>query len=295
MGLFSFGRSKSKTKSDSFSTSFDNLDAFGFNFGFNQSFSDSISRGSSFSRGASTSRVFAEDVFRDLFGGASRAAGGIDTGSIAGAANMLFSGGTDVLNALQQGGEGADFLRNRLSSDGLVDEQIGLLGDDLARFLAEDVNPAITSGGVSASTLGGSRGEVQKGIATGKAADAFTRGAVSLRVADQSQRDQIAAGLMQSDASRNQASLAALPMLFGLAESGAMAGLSPFAALASIIGDPTVLTDSISEGGSEQFSRALAEALGIDLGMNSTTGRAGSTSTSRTRSSSSSGSIGIGS
>lgn len=295
MGLFKFGGSKSSSSSSSFSRSFDNLDRFAF--GTDRSTSRSRSGGRSFDRsGSQTSqRVAFEDVFADLFAGASDAAGGIDTGNLAGAANLLFTSGGDIIDSLQDGGAGADFISNRLADDGLVDEQIGLLGDDLARFLAEDVNPAITSGGVVASTLGGSRGEVQRGIETGRAAEAFARGAADIRMADQAQRDNLATSLMTSEAGRNATALDGLGEVFGLAEAGAMADLSPFAALANVLGPQLALTESSSFGAGESvdFSEALADAFGFNIDQ--TTGRAGSMSRSSSRSSGRSARFGFGS
>lgn len=294
MGLFSFGGSKSKSSSSSFSSSFDNLDAFGFGADLSTSTSRSGGQSTSFDRSGSRSRstqnVAFGDVFARLFGDAQAVAGGIDTAGITDAANLLFRSGGDLIDNLENGGAGAAFLEESLADDRFVEDQIGLLGDDISRFLAEDVNPAITSGGVQAGTFGGTRGEVQRGIATRGATEAFTRGATELRVADAARRDNIASTLMASEADRAGASLNALPELFGLAEAGALADLSPLAALSQILGPQIALTDSAAtsfgEGGSQstQFSEALAEALGISF--DSTTGRAGSTSRSNSSSSS---------
>jgi len=269
MGLFDFGGSKTRSQSTSRSSSFDNLDSSAFNFGVDASSSVAGSQG------RTSSRVAFEDVFAQLFGGASGAAGAINTGALTETANMLFSGGSSFLAGLQDGGAGANFLEDRLASrDGLADEQIGLLGDDISRFLAEDVNPAITSGGVAAGTLGGSRGEVQRGIASRGATEAFARGATDIRANEQAARDLIAQMLAGDETNRFTQGIGALPGLFGLAESGQFAGLSPFAALSQILGGPTVLTDS------ESSSSSLAESLGLNVGGSQSTGRAGSQSSS---------------
>ena len=283
MGLFNFGGSKSASDSRSFSSSFDNLDSVGLDFGFNTSRSESAGGGSSFSR--SGQEVAFADVFQELFGAAGgaagRAAGG--AGGVTSAANLLFNTGGDFLENLAGGGVGAEFLEGRLAGGSeLADQQVGQLGSDLSRFLAEDVNPAITSGGVAAGTFGGTRGEVQRGVASRGASEAFVRGSTDIRQREQQSRDAIAGQLLGSETDRAATGLGALPNLFGLAEGGNLAELSPFLALSQILGPQLALTES--EGGSEQFSQALAEALGLNVGFNQTTGRAGSTSESTSRS-----------
>lgn len=288
---FGIGGSRSRSRSSSSSSSFDNLDASGFDIGFDTSTSSSRGGGSSFDRSGSESsqRIAFEDVFANLFSQSFGAAGGIDTGRISGAASLLFGAGGNLIQQLQDGGAGADYLETRLANrDGLAEAQVSQLGDDLARFLSEDVNPAITSGGVQARTMGGSRGEVQRGIAERGASEAFVRGATDIRLADQASRDAIAGNLMASESDRLATSLGSLPQLFGLAEAGTMSALSPFLALSQILGPQTALTESSSfgEGGSEQFSEALAQALGFNFGANRTRGRAGSRSQSSSSSSS---------
>lgn len=265
---FGFGGDRTDSSSQSQSSSFDNLDSFGFNFGQ----SGSSSRGGSAAE--SSQRVAFEDIFARLFGGASDVASGIDTGGLTGAANELFGAGGTFLDTLGGGGAGAGFLEDRLSGDGLADEQIGLLGEDIARFVAEELNPAITSGGVAASTFGGARTNVQKGTAARGASEAFARGAADIRSSEQATRDRIAETLAADETTRGTAGLSALPSLFGLAEAGTLADLSPFAALSQIVGAPTVLGESSS------ISQQIADAFGIDFGFDETTGRAGSQSTS---------------
>lgn len=249
MGLFSFGGSSSRSSSNSASSSFDNLDQF--------------SLGGSESR----SRIAFEDVFASLFGGASSAAGAVNTGGLTRNANQLFSSGVGFLDNLSGGGAGTEFLEGQLAgSEGIIDEQIGQLGGDLEKFLGESILPQIKSSGVQAGNLGGGRGEVAKGIAAEGLISEFARGSTAIRAGERDRLTGIAQGLETSQAGRNAAGLGALPGLFGLAESGAMAGLSPFAALSGILGGPTVLADSSS----------------FDVGE--TTGRAGSRSSSSSNS-----------
>ena len=294
MGLFNFSRSRSR--SDSSSSSFDNLDQYNFGFGFDTSSSRSTSGGRSRSTGRSATdqRIAFEGFFRDLFSGASDAAGGIDTSGVADAANMLFTAGGGIIDQLQSGGEGAGYLEERLRSrDGLADAQIDQLGEDLQRFLSEDVSRGITEAGVRTGTLGGTRGEVQAGIAERGAAEAFVRGATDIRLNDRAARDAIAGELMTSSANRATAAGSLLPQLFGLAQGGANAAMDPWLMLAQVLGPQTTLTRSRSMDDSEssQFAESLAEALGINISGGSTRGRAGSQS--RSSSSSSSRSFGM--
>lgn len=300
MGLFSFGGSTSRSSSRSRSSSFDNLDASSFDFGFDTSSSRSESggRSTSFDRGRSSQRIAFEEVFASLFGGASGAAGRVagQTGNITNAANMLFSAGGGIIDELRGGGVGAEYLEERIAgADNLADQQVEQLGGDLSRFLSEDVRGAITSSGVSAGTLGGSRGEVQAGIAERGAAEAFVRGSTDIRSRSRASTDQLAQALMASEADRGSTALGALPGLLGLAEGGVMAELSPFLALSQILGPQVALTESESIGGSEseQFSTALAEALGLNIGGSTTRGRAASQSASDSSSSSRSLSLGF--
>lgn len=258
---FGFGGSSSRSRSSSSSSSFDNLDSFGFNA----------------AASSSGQRVAYDDVFQSLFGGASATAAGVDTGALSRNASMLFSTGTNFLDTLASGGEGSAYLGQQLASgDGLVDEQIGQLQTDLTDFLNEGILPGITSSGVSASTLGGTRGEVAKGVAGKGLLQEFARGSTGIRLADQARKDSLASELMRSETTRATTGLQMLPGLAGLAETSALAGLSPYAALSSILGGPTVLGDSSS----------------YQYGQDSTTGRAGSQSQSTSSSKSKSFSIG---
>ena len=261
-----FGFERSRQRSRSESSSFDNLDQIGFD----------LARDESRSESGSTQRIAFQNIFQNLFGGASATAAGIDTSGLSGAANMLFGAGSGFLADLQDDA-GTRFLEGRLAGgDSLASERIDLLQEDIGRFLTETVNPAIASRGVQANTLGGGRGEVARGIAAEGATREFARGALDIRQAEQEALDAIAGQVSGDAIARTGTAVNALPGLFGLAEAGTMASLSPFAALASILGGPTVLTESSS----------LAEALGLSLGFDQTTGRAASRAMSESEGSS---------
>jgi len=286
MSLLGIGGSRSSSSSRSDSSSFDNLDQFGFNVGVQGSTNVSGSQ----SGGTSRDSIAFEDLFAQLFGGASAAAAGINTGGLTSAANSLFSSGGGFLDSLSGGGAGGDYLRERVAGgDRLASEQIDLLGGDIQKFLNESVLPGIKSSGISASTFGGSRGDVAKGIAGEGALREFSRGAQSIRQDQQNSLDTIAQALLSSNNQAANIGLGSLEGLFGLAQGGALADLSPFMALAEILGGPTVLNESNNQA----TSSALAESFGFDIGSDTTTGRAGSQSTSRSRSSSSSFNLGF--
>lgn len=275
---FGIGGSTSKQSSQSSSSSFDNLDQQGLNIGGSQS--------SSIGQSSSSSSIAFEDVFAKLFGGASGAAAGINTSAITDAANLLFGGGTNFLDQLAGGGAGAKFLEDRLAgSDQLVADQIGLLEEDIGRFLSETVNPAITGSGVQAGTLGGGRGEVQRGIASRGAAEAFAKGATDIRLGERARTDAIAQALASDETGRAGVGLNSLGDLLNLVTGGSLAGLEPFAALSQILGPATVLTDSQSSQSSQGTS--------FDFGFDQTTGRAGSQSSSSSSGSSKSFDFGL--
>lgn len=218
--MFSFGSSKSSSSS----------------YGYSNSFSDSLSEA------VSRDRVAFEDVFAQLYGGATGAAGRAAelVPMFQGQAAELYTGGMRFLDQLND----ASPLQARLDEAGTADAQIDALGEDLGRFLSEELNPAIRSKGVATGTLGGGRQGVAQGRAASSVAREFRQGATAIRSADVARRDSLAGMLSEDRLARTGAGLEALPMLFGLAEGGLTAGFAPYAALSSIIGGPTVLGES---------------------------------------------------
>lgn len=259
MALFSFGGSKQRSQSSS-------LD-LGYGYQGSTSESGSFGESSSVSGGRSSQRIAFEDIFADLFGNASSAAGRVAqmAPGLTDQANMLFSGGLGFLDAL---GGGSEFLEQRVSGESpVLDEQIAALGSDLGEFFREELNPAIRSRGVATGTLGGGR----QGVAQAEAAEAvareFQRGAVGLRTADVAARDAAAKALLQSRIQGAGIGLSAIPGLFGVARGGFGAELAPFSALAQILGGPTVLTESEQFGraSSSDIAGAFSQAFGEDF------------------------------
>lgn len=254
MGLFDFGASRSESQSSSSSRSEQG------------SLSGSISGGFSRSAGASRSgqRVAFEDVFANLYGGASAAAAGIDPSALTEQANLLFSGGINFLDDLE-GGAGTEFLESRVAGESpVLQEQIDALGADIGEFFREEINPAITSEAVAGGVLGGGRQGVAQGAAAEAAAEEFSRGVTRLRASDIAARDAAARALGEQRISAAGTGLAALPALGGIADLGFGAELDPFTQLAAILGGPTTLTESESAqfANAEDFARAFSSSFG---------------------------------
>ena len=267
---FGFGASKasSEQQATASSSSFD--------------VSQSASQSGGLSVGGSQSQqsVAFEDIFARLFGGAEGAAGGLDTSMLTGAANQLFSGGLDFLDNLS-GGADTDFLQRRLSgADGLLDEQIGGLGEDIGAFFREQILPGITSEAISGGGLGGGRQGVAEGIAADSAGREFQRGATSLRTADAASRDNIAAILGQNRIQGAEAGIGGLGALAGIADFGFGADLAPFERLSAILGGPTVIGESSSFNTAEDFARAFSSSFGQSQAESQSTGSSESVSIS---------------
>lgn len=241
-----FGFGGSKTSTDSQSSSYD------------RSQSGSVSAG--FGTSQSEQNIAFEDVFARLFGGAEGAAAGLDPSMLTSAANTLYSSGTGFMDRIGTDA-GSRYLEDRLAGDsGLVDEQIGLLGEDLGKFFNEQLLPGITSEAVGGGTLGGGR----QGVAQGRAVDAvgeqFRRGASDIRTQDLAMRDQAAATLGDQNIQGIMAGLSGLPALAGIADMGFGAGISPYERLAVILGGPTALTSASSQSG--DFASAYSQSYG---------------------------------
>lgn len=278
MAIFSFGGSKSRSSSQSIS------EAGGYSTGRSISGSSSISDALSTSRGISrsTQSVYADEFLRLLYGGATGAT--MRAASLAPqfaeSARALFTGGTQFLDQLR-GGVGAEYLQSRLDGDGLAEERIALLSEDVGRFLRTEALPSIQSRAIGAYGLGGARQGLAEGRAIEGATREFQRGATEIRAQEQAARDAIASQLMASEQSGAAAGLAALPSLLGLAEAERSAELAPYQILSQILGAPTTLTESVSEQTAESIARSLSEQFGISLQDARDWARSQSTSTSR--------------
>lgn len=255
-GSLGLGSSKSKQEQQSTSTSYGVSGSQSQDI--SQSISDSISGGSSTS--GTTQDIAFKDIYQKLFGGATDAAQGAvaQAPELANVARQLFSGGSQFMQGLG-GDAGTSYLNDRLSGDNpVLNEQIAGLREDTSKFFKEDLNPAITSRAVAGGTLGGGRQGVAQGLAAQGAEQQFTRGATALRAADIQQRDSVAANVAKNSLDAASTGLGALPGLLDLATSGVNAELGIYSNLSSILGGPTVLSQSGSEA--TNFSKATAQS-----------------------------------
>ncbi len=241
-----------------------------FGFGGSQSTTTSVSESydqsnSASSSGASSSsqsdqRIAFEDIFARMFGGAEGAAGGLDPSMLTDAANQLFSSGMGFMQGIG-GDQGSQYLQDRLSSDNeVLEEQIGMLGQDLGNFFNEELMPGITSQAADGGQLGGGRQGVAQGRAISEVGNQFTRGATALRAGDIAARDSAASTLAGNSISGAMAGFQGMGAMAGIADMGFSAGMAPYERLAAILGGPTVLGSSSSN--SADWANAWSNSYG---------------------------------
>lgn len=231
-------------------------------FGFNFSKSKSVAQ----SQQTSQDSVFLADLFSQLYGGASSAAAGINTSGITDAANQLFSEGGGFIDTLRAASEGTDtsgqYLTGRLTDNSTRDVQVADLKTQLDAFFNESLLPGLTSDAASVGQLGGERDQVARGTAAGQVARAFSSGVADIYGREQAARDAAAAQLGGQTQAAGATALSYLPQQFGFAQEGATAPLTPYLALAQVLGDPTVL--NYSQGTSTASSKS--KSFGISFG-----------------------------
>lgn len=298
MGIFSFGGSKSRTKSSGQSSSINFSDAGSESGGFSAGGSGSVSASSSIGQavGGSTSdqRVAFEDVFARLFGGAEGAAAGLDPSMLTEVSNQLFSGGVGFMDQLT-GGADTDFLESRISGDdGLLEEQISELGEDIGSFFREQILPGITSEAIAGGSLGGGRQGVAEGAAADTAGREFRRGSTALRTGDAANRTEAAGMLGRTRIDSAATGLSSLGQVAGIADIGFGAELEPFERLSALLGGPTVLgassssnvsssiarsdTESNAFNNAEDFARSFSSSFGQSQASNKSSGRSNAVS-----------------
>lgn len=180
-------------------------------------------------------------------------------------ATQLFSSGTKFLDSLG-GGEGADFLRDRISGDsGIADQRINNLGEDLGRFFREELLTGISRNATASGTQGGSRQGVAESLAVREVAEQFQRGATEIRGSELDARTSAAKDLFALENEASTRGLEALPALQELSESSEFAELSGLQALRGILGDPTILTESYSKGKSHSTAYSKGKSSGFSL------------------------------
>lgn len=261
--MFGIGGSKSSSEQRQQS------DSFGYSLsGANSS---SVSGGSSFGRSGGTSlsrdTVFSGDLLRRLYGDALGAAGGIDPGLATSRIDQLFTGGSDILARLNDGGAGEDYLTRRLEGDGgdVLNAQIDAVGKDLGRFFNDTLNPAITGSAVAAGQLGGGRQGVAQGAAMSSILEEFATQSANLRAADIAQRDTAALGLLDRRNAAGATALGALPNLAAI--GGSNPSLDVYSQLSDIFGGPVVTNEASSQEFSEQQASEFAQAFADEFGI----------------------------
>lgn len=292
MGGGSFGMSRSNQSSQAEDTQI----GYGSQTSESTDISRSISQALSGGQSTSTQSVAFQDIFGSLFNNASGAASRLaaNAGQLGEAATQLFTGGTGFLSSLTEN-SAREYAENRLQGNPQLDEQIDALGSDISRFFETNINPSIRSNAVASGTLGGGRQGVAEGAAVDAQAREFTRGALDLRSADLAQRDQVAAGLMDSGNQAAAIGLDSLPGLLSMADSAAGgAELDIYSRLSQILGGPTTLTDAQSTNFSESNSQSIAEAFSRAFGENFNYGRGTSSSSGKSRAFNMSGYVGVG-
>jgi hypothetical protein len=266
--MFGFGASSARSNSQSSS----------LDFGINTSFSDSLSQALSSSRSGgqstSTQNVWNADILQRLYADSLGAAGNVDTGLFQGQAAQLFDSGSRILDTLGVGA-GEDYLSSRLTDTSSRDAQLDVLQQRMGSLFTEELNPAITARHVAGGTLGGGRQGVAQGQAAQRVAREFAAGATDIISRDQLARDTAAGTLMQGRTAAAGVGAQLIPSLATVAQAGLGAPLSPYTALASIIGGPLALTQAQStdfgESSSESVARAISEALGFNYGTSQST------------------------
>jgi hypothetical protein len=155
--------------------------------------------------------------------------------------------------------------------DELVRQEIDSLQADLGEFYNETIIPGITGEAIDAGGLGGTRQGVAQGIAGKGLLREFGRGVIDIRRRDADYRAGVASNLAATQLQRRLtaagAGLTALPQQFQLLEAGSLAALSPFAALADILGDPTVLNDSFAYGAEESSSSSSSKGKSFQFSL----------------------------
>lgn len=272
--------SAGQNRSDATGTS--SSESQGFSSSQSQDIAKSISESLSSGQSSSTQSIAFEDLFKQLYGGASGAADKamLGAGDLTKAAQQLFTGGSTFLQGLG-GDAGTAYLNSRLKDDSVLNEQIDLLRQDSAKLFNEDLNPAITSRSVAGGTLGGGRQGVAQGMALDAVGESFSKGAATLRAQDLASKDQAAAQVASNSLSAANTGLGALPGLLDLTERGNNAELGIYSSLASILGGPTVLGQSQSTNTATSNAQSLSEALSRSYGEQTASSQSRNRATSR--------------
>src|SRR5262245_34551393 len=269
--MFGIGGGSSRSSSQSSSLDYGMNQSQSFSDSLARSISESLGQSQGTSFGTSTQGVWNADILQKLYGDALGAAGATNAPLFQGQAAELFNSGAGFLDQLGVGA-GEDYLQSRLTDTSARDEQLGALRSGLGELFRNELNPAITGRAVATGTLGGGRQGVAQGAAANAIARQYATGAADIIGRDQLARDSAAGTLGQLRTQRAATGLAGISPVMEAATAGLGARLSPYSALAGILGPAQVLTQSVSgsqqtaasQATSEQVARAVSQALGFD-------------------------------
>jgi hypothetical protein len=271
----SLGLSHSRQSATAQSTS----DSYGYSGSESQDVSRSLSEGVSGGASSTGQTIAFEDLFKQLYQGASGAANNVamQAPQLQQAAQQLFTGGSQFLESLG-GNAGSDYMTDRLSGPSPVEDIIASMKTDAGNLFRDELNPAITARGVAGGTLGGGRQGVAQGVAQARVADDFTRNAAALRYSDVQAKDAIAANVAGNSIAAANTGLGALPGMLDLVERGQNAELAPYGSLSAILGGPTTLTSSESSDFSRTIAQSAADAFSRAFGEQTATSQSTSKS-----------------
>lgn len=244
-----------------------------------RSSSDSVSGGSS----SSGQTIAFEDLFKQLYGGATDAAGRVamQAPELQSAAKQLFTGGSQFLQSLGENA-GTNYQAQRLSgSNPEIEQLIASMKTDAGALFSDELNPAITANAVAGGNLGGGRQGVAQGVAQAQVANDFVRNAAQLRYSDVAAKDAIAANVAGNSIAAANTGLGALPGMLDILERGQNAELASYSSLAGILGGPTTLSSSESSNFANATSQSAADAFSRSFGEQTSTSESRSKGKSR--------------
>jgi hypothetical protein len=183
------------------------------------------------------------DFLRNTAQGAYR---GLDQGAMQGTADQLYGQGQGFLQQLQGVGQG-------FGSQASMDLQTENLSNELGTFFNEQLMPGIRRDAVGAGGLGGSRDQVARAQGAGQVADAFSSGVA--QIYGQGEQQRLAGEGMGAQAALG--GIGALSGLQGIANMPFQQQLAPLMQLASIFGNPTVLSEQQASSSSDSSSASF--------------------------------------
>jgi hypothetical protein len=259
----SLGLSHSRQSANAQSTS----NSYGYSGSESVDASQSVSSGVSGGSSSSGQEIAFEDLFKQLYGGATDAAGRVamQAPQLQAAAQQLFTGGSQFMQSLTDNA-GSNYMAERLNGSSPVEDIIASMKTDAGNLFRDELNPAITSRAVAGGTFGGGRQGVAQGVAQARVADDFTRNAAALRYSDVQAKDAIAANVAGNSIAAANTGLGSLPGLLDLVERGQNAELAPYGSLSAILGGPTTLTSSESSDFSQTTAQSIANAFSRAFG-----------------------------